>query len=119
MRYVDGFVLPVPKKKLPAYSRMAQKASKVWRDHGALEFRECVGDDLNVKMGIPFSRSFRLKPGETVMFSYIVFRSRAHRDRVNAKVIKDPRMAKLCDPKDMPFDVKRMVYGGFKVLVDA
>jgi len=119
MRYVDGFVLPVPKKNLSAYSRMAQKASKVFRDHGALEFRECVGDDLGVKMGIPFPRRFKVKPGETVMFSYIVFRSRAHRDRVNAKVMKDPRIAKMCDPKDMPFDVKRMVYGGFKVLVDA
>jgi uncharacterized protein YbaA (DUF1428 family) len=119
MRYVDGFVLPVPKKHLSAYSRMAQKASIVWRDHGALEFRECMGDDLNVKMGIPFPRRFKVKPGETVMFSYIVFRSRAHRDRVNAKVMKDPRIAKRCDPKNMPVDVKRMVYGGFKVLVDA
>ncbi len=119
MRYVDGFVLPVSKKNLQAYARMARKAGKVWRDHGALEFRECVGDDLNVKMGMPFPRMFKLKPGETVMFSYIVFRSRAHRDAVNAKVIKDPRTAKMCDPKDMPFDVKRMVYGGFKILVDA
>jgi uncharacterized protein YbaA (DUF1428 family) len=119
MRYVDGFVLPVPKKNLPAYVRMARKAGKVWREHGALEFRESVGDDLNIKMGVPFPRTFKVKPTETVMFSYIVFRSRAHRDRVNAQVIKDPRLAKMCDPKNMPFDVKRMVYGGFKTLVDA
>jgi uncharacterized protein YbaA (DUF1428 family) len=119
MRYVDGFVLPVTKKNLPAYVRMARKAGKVWREHGALEFRECVGDDLNIKMGVPFPRTFKVKPTETVMFSYIVFRSRAHRDRVNAQVIKDPRLAKMCDPKNMPFDVKRMVYGGFKTLVDA
>jgi uncharacterized protein YbaA (DUF1428 family) len=119
MPYVDGFVLPVTKKNLPAYVRMARKAGKVWREHGALEFRECVGDDLNIKMGVPFPRTFKIKPAETVMFSYIVFRSRVHRDRVNAKVIKDPRMAKMCDPKNMPFDVTRMVYGGFKTLVDA
>jgi len=119
MRYVDGFVLPVPKKHLAAYRRMAQKASKVWRDHGALEFRECVGDDSNVKMGMPFARVLKLKPNEVAMFSWIVFKSRAHRDRVNAKVMKDPRIAHMCDPKAMPFDAKRMAYGGFRVLVDA
>lgn len=119
MRYVDGFVLPVPKKNLSAYKRMAQKASKVWRAHGALEFRECVGDDLAVKTGMPFARFLTLKPGETAVFSWIVFKSRAHRDRVNAKVMKDPRLAQSCDPKTMPFDATRMVYGGFKVLVDA
>ena len=119
MRYVDGYVLPVPKKNLKAYARMAQEAGKIWREHGALECRECVGEDLNVKMGIPFPRMIRLKRGETVIFSWIVFKSRAHRDRVNAKVMKDPRLAKMCDPKNMPFDVKRMVYGGFTVLVDA
>ena len=117
MRYVDGFVLPVPKKKLMAYKRMAQKASKVWRDHGALEFRECVGDDLAVKMGMPFARMLKLKPGETAVFSWIVFKSRAHRDRVNAKVMNDPRLSKM-DPESMPFDCKRIVYGGFKVFVD-
>jgi uncharacterized protein YbaA (DUF1428 family) len=116
--YVDGFVLPLPKKHLGAYRRMAQKAGRVWRDHGAVEFRECVGDDLNVKMGVPFPRRLRLKPGETVMFSWIVFKSRAHRDRVNAKVMKDPRIANM-PVQSMPFDVKRMVYGGFKVLVNA
>ena len=119
MQYVDGFVLPVPKKKLQAYRRMAQKAGRVWRDHGALDYKECVGDDLNVKFGVRFPRLAKLKPGETVFFSWIVFKSRAHRDRVNAKVMKDPRLAKMMDPKAMPFDVKRMAYGGFKVLVDA
>ena len=119
MRYVDGYVLPVPKKNLPAYRRMAQKAGRVWRDHGALEYRECAGDDLNVKWGVSFPRTMKLKRGETVVFAWIVFKSRADRDRVNAKVMKDPRLAKMMDPKSMPFDYKRMVYGGFKVLVDA
>jgi len=118
MKYVDGFVLPVPKKNLPAYRRLARKAATIWREHGALDYKECAGDDLNVKMGLPFPRLVKPKPGETVVFSYIVFKSRAHRDRVNAKVIKDPRIAKMCDPKTMPFDCKRMAYGGFKVLVD-
>jgi uncharacterized protein YbaA (DUF1428 family) len=117
MRYVDGFVIPLPKKNVQAYRRIALKAGKIWREYGALEFRECVGDDLAVKGMVPFSRRIRLKPGETVVFSWIVFKSRAHRDRVNAKVMKDPRLA--MDPKSMPFDVKRMLYGGFKVLVDA
>jgi len=119
MRYVDGYVLPVPKKNVQAYRRMAQKAGRIWREHGALEFRECVGDDLNVQMGIPFPRMIRLKRGETVFFSWVVFKSRAQRDRVNTKVMNDPRLAKMMDPKAMPFDFKRMVYGGFKVLVDA
>jgi uncharacterized protein YbaA (DUF1428 family) len=117
MRYADGFVLVVPKKKLQAYRRMAQKAGKIWREHGALDFKECVGDDLGVKMGVPFPRLAKTKAGETVMFSWIAYKSRAHRDRVNAKVMKDPRMANICDPNDMPFDIKRMAYGGFKVLV--
>ncbi|MEW6683815.1 MAG: DUF1428 domain-containing protein [Nitrospirota bacterium] len=120
MRYVDGFVLPLPKKNLKVYRRIAQKAGEVWRKHGALDYKECVGDDLNVKMGLPFPRLVKPKPGETVVFAYIVFRSRAHRDRVNAKVMKDPLMN---DPAlknmPMPFDMKRMAYGGFKVLVDA
>jgi len=118
MRYVDGFVLPVPKKNLQAYRRLAQKAGKIWREHGALEVRECIGEDLNVKMGAPFPRRIKLKPGETVVFSWIGFKSRAHRDRVNAKVMKDSRLAEMCDPKNMPFDVKRMTYGGFKILID-
>jgi uncharacterized protein YbaA (DUF1428 family) len=116
-KYADGFVLPVPKNKVAAYRRLAKKASKVWLDHGALEYRECVGDDLEVKMGTPFPRGIRTKPGETVIFAWIVYKSRAHRDRVNAKVMKDPRLKG--DPSSMPFDVKRMLYGGFKVIVDA
>jgi uncharacterized protein YbaA (DUF1428 family) len=119
MAYVDGFVLPVPKKKLQTYARMAKKAGKIWREHGAIDFKECVGDDLNVKMGVPFPRQVKTRPGETVVFSYIVFKSRAHRDRVNAKVMKDPRLAKMMDEKSMPFDAKRMAYGGFKILVAA
>ncbi len=115
--YVDGFVIPLPKKNLNAYRRMAQKAGKIWRDHGALEFRECVGDDLNVKMGMPFPRGIKTKSAETVVFSWIVYKSRTNRDRVNAKVMKDPRFAKM--PKEMPFDVKRILYGGFKTIVEA
>ena len=119
MKYIDGFVLPVPKNKLAAYARMSKKASKVWRDHGALEYRECAGEDLKVKMGLPFPRGTKVKPGETVVFAYIVYKSRAHRDQVNARVMKDPRLNDMCDPKDMPFDVKRMMYGGFKTIVEA
>ena len=118
-RYVDGFVLPIPKKNIAAYRRMARKAGKVWRDHGALEFREWVADDVKVGKRTSFPRSVKLKPGETVVFSYIVYKSRAHRDRVNAKVMKDPRLAKMMEPKAMPFDGKRMIYGGFKFLVGA
>ncbi len=119
MNYVDGYVLPVPKKNLRAYMRMAQKAGRIWREHGALQYRECAGDDLKVKKVVPFGRTVRLKRGETVVFSWIVFKSRAHRDRVNAKVMKDPRLAEMMDAKAMPFDFRRMVYGGFKVLVAA
>lgn len=119
MHYVDGFVLPVPKKNLATYRRLAQKAGKLWREHGALDYKECAGDDLNTKMGVPFTKSAKAKSGETVVFAYILFRSRKHRDQVNAKVMKDPRIKGMCDEKSMPFDVKRMVYGGFKVLVDA
>jgi uncharacterized protein YbaA (DUF1428 family) len=111
-------VLVVPKKKIAIYKKMATKAGKVWREHGALDYRECVGDDLKVKMGLPFPKLAKTKPGETVVFSYIVFKSRAHRDRVNAKVMKDPRLADMMDPKAMPFDGKRMFWGGFKVSVD-
>ena len=118
-KYVDGFVLAVPKKNLDTYRRMAQKASKIWREHGALEYRECVGDDLSVKVGMPFPKGIKTKPGETVIFAYIAYKSRAHRDQVNAKVMKDPRIAGMCDPKDMPFDCKRMLYGGFETLVQA
>jgi len=117
MRYVDGYILPVPKKNLKSYLRMAQAGKKIWRKHGALDYKECVGDDLKTKWGSPFSQMMKLKPGETVVFSYIVFKSRAHRDRVNARVMKD--MEKMGPPEDMPFDLKRMVYGGFKVAVGA
>jgi uncharacterized protein YbaA (DUF1428 family) len=118
MAYVDGFLIPVPRKNLSAYRRMSQKAGKVWMEYGALEYRECAGDDLNVKGTKTFPRQMKPKPGETVVFSWIVYKSRADRDRINAKVMKDPRLAGMMNPKDMPFDVKRMVYGGFKVLVD-
>jgi uncharacterized protein YbaA (DUF1428 family) len=118
MPYVDGYVVPVPKKKLQQYRRMALKAGKIWREHGALEVRECVADDVKPGKRTSFPRSVKLKPGETVFFSYIVFRSRADRDRINAKVMKDKRLASMMDPKAMPFDAKRMFWGGFKALVD-
>jgi len=117
-RYVDGFVIPVPKRNVETYRRMARRAGKVWLDLGALEFRECVGDDLKIKGVAPFARAARAKAGESVFFSWIVYRSRAHRDRVNAKVMKDSRITDMMEGKTMPFDGKRMVYGGFKVLVD-
>ncbi len=116
-RYVDGFVIPIPKKNLRDYARIARLAGKVWRKHGALDYKECVGDDFPTNCGMPFPKLARLKRGETVVFAYIVYKSRAHRDAVNAKVMKDPLMAKA--PKKMPFDLKRVVFGGFKVLVDA
>jgi uncharacterized protein YbaA (DUF1428 family) len=116
--YVDGFVLPLPKRNLDAYRRIARKAGKVWREHGALEYRECVAEDVRMGEVTSFPRSVQLKRGETVVFSWIVFKSRAHRDRVNAKVMKDPRLADMMDPKAMPFDAKRMIYGGFNVVVD-
>ena len=116
MSHVDGFVLPVPKKSLAVYRRMARKAGTIWREHGALEYRKCVVEDLNVKFGVPFTRAVKMKPGDTVVFAWIVFKSRSHRDRVNAKVMKHPRLA--MDPAAMPVDIKRMVYGGFDVLVD-
>lgn len=123
MTYVDGFVLPVPKKNVAAYRRMAKQAGKVWKEHGALEFRESVADQLTVpdmkgKKTDPFRKMAKLKPNETLFFSYITYKSRAHRDRVNAKVMKDPRIASMMDEKDMPFDPKRMAYGGFRTLVD-
>lgn len=116
-RYVDGFVIPVPRQKLAAYRRMARKAMKVWSDHGALDYKECVGDDMKTKFCRPFPQGIRSKAGEVVVFSYIVYRSRAHRDRVNKAVMKDPRLAGMCAPDAMPFDCKRMLYGGFKVIV--
>ncbi len=118
-RYVDGFVLPIPRKNLKAYGRLARTAAKVWRDLGALEYRECVGDDLKARFGVSFPRLAKLKAGETVVFSWIVYKSRAHRDRGNAKVREDPRLARMLDPKAMPFEMKRMSCGGFKVIVEA
>ena len=118
MPYVDGFLLAVPKKKIEEYLAIARKAGKVWRELGALEYRECVGDDLVTKMGASFPRVAKARAGETVVFSWIVYKSRAHRDRVNKKVMKDPRIASMMDPKKMPFDMKRMSYGGFRVRVD-
>lgn len=118
MPYVDGFVVPVPKKNLAAYRNMARKAGKVWREHGALEFRECVADDVKKGKWTSFPRSVKLKPSETVVFSYIVYKSRKQRDSVLAKVMKDPRLAKMMNSKSMPFDGKRMIWGGFKTLVE-
>ena len=118
--YVDGFVLPVPKKNLPAYLKIARKAGKIWKEHGALEYRECVAEDIDHKniFVSSFADSVDAKRGETVIFAWIVYKSRAHRDRVNAQVMQDPRMDKLVDPKKPPFDMKRMLYGGFSVKVD-
>ena len=116
MRYVDGFVLPLPKKNLAAYKRVARKAGKIFLEHGALEYRECIGDDLNIKGFASFPKRVRVKRGETVIFAWIGYKSRAHRDRVNAKVMKDERLADMATA--MPFDVKRMLWGGFDVLVD-
>ena len=119
--YVDGFLLPVPKKNLEKYRKMATLASKVWKEHGALEYRECVADDVKVKGIASFPRAARAKKGETVFFSYIVYKSRAHRDQVNKKVMKDTRLAAMMEggKTDMPFDDKRMCYGGFKAVVEA
>jgi uncharacterized protein YbaA (DUF1428 family) len=117
MRYVDGFVLPVPKKNMAAYRRMAQQAGKIWKEHGAIEYRECVGDDLTPPFGLPFPKLTKLKTGETALFSWIVYKSKAHRNQVNKKVMSDSRIKKMMTRKS-PFDDKRMAYGGFKVIVD-
>ena len=117
MPYIDGFVVPVPKRNLKAYRRLSTKAGKVWREHGAVDYWECVADDVKVGKLTSFPRSVKLKPGETVIFAYIVYPSRAQRDRINAKVMKDPRLADMMDPKAMPFDGKRMFWGGFKTFV--
>jgi len=118
MRYVDGFVLPVPKKNLGAYRRLARKSGKIWMECGALEYVECVADDVKPGKFTSFPQSVKLKPGEVVWFSWIVYKSRKHRDQVNAKVMKDPRLAATMDPKAMPFDSNRMIYGGFRTMVD-
>lgn len=119
MRYVDGFIVPVPKKKLDAYRAMSRKAGKVWREHGALEYYECLADDVKKGKWTSFPQSVKLKPGETVVFAYIVYKSRTHRDRVMAKVMKDPRLASMMNLEQIPFDAKRMIWGGFKVFVSA
>ena len=118
MPYVDGFLLPVPKNKIAVYRKMARKAGKIWIEHGALEFRECAGDDLNPKGPVSFRKLVKAKPTETVFFSWIVFRSKADRAKVNRKVMTDPRLQKMMQPGGVPFDFKRMAYGGFKVAVD-
>lgn len=119
LTYVDGFVVPVPTKNLAAYRRMASLAGKVWREHGALEYTECIADDVKPGKRTSFPQSVKLKRGEKVVFSWVVYKSRKDRDRVNAKAMKDPRMAAMMNPKAMPFDGKRMFWGGFKVLVNA
>ena len=116
--YVDGFVIPVPKRSIEAYRRLARKAGKVWLDHGALEYRECMADDVKPGKVTSFPQSVKLKSNEVVWFSWIVYKSRRDRDRINARVMKDPRLADMMNPKDMPFDGKRMFYGGFKVQVE-
>src|SRR5690606_22972290 len=117
MSYVDGFVLPVPKKSLAAYRRLARKAGAIWKEHGALEYVECVADDVQPGKHTSFPQSVKLKPGEVVVFSWIVYKSRAQRDRINKKVMADPRLADM-DPKSLPFDGKRMFWGGFKPIVE-
>lgn len=118
MPYVDGFVVPVPKKKLAAYRTLARKAGKLWKEYGALEYVECVADDVKPGKHTSFPQSVKLKSGEMVIFAYVVYKSRAHRNSVNKKVMKDPRMQKMCNPKSMPFDGKRMFWGGFKSIVN-
>ncbi|WP_395403950.1 DUF1428 domain-containing protein [Pseudoduganella sp. UC29_106] len=118
MAYVDGFIVPVPKENLAKYRAMAEKCGAIWREHGALQFRETVADDVKVGEVTSFPRAVKLEENEVVLFSWIVFPSRAARDEINEKVMKDPRMAEMMDPKEMPFDGKRMIYGGFEMLVD-
>ena len=117
MAYVDGYLLPVPKKNVAKYRKMAQFGARLWKKHGALEFRECIADDLKAAFGLPYPKLMKLKPGETVFFSYIVFKSRDHRDKVNKAVMADPALQGM--PPDMPHDPRRMAYGGFQVLVEA
>ena len=118
MSYVDGFLLPIPKKNVKEYRRIAGKAGQIWKEHGALDYKECVGDDLTIKGMLSFLKVGKAKTNETIVFAFIVYKSKKHRDSVNARVMKDPRLHAICDPKKMPFDVKRMAYGGFKVIVD-
>ncbi|MBL8874859.1 MAG: DUF1428 domain-containing protein [Phycisphaerae bacterium] len=119
MAYVDGYLIPIPKKSVAAYKKMASVGCKVWMAHGALDYRECVGDDLKAPWGLPFTKLLKTKPSETVVFAWIVFKSKAHRDKVNAAVMKDPRLTAGMDMKKMPFDPKKMCFGGFKTLVQS
>jgi uncharacterized protein YbaA (DUF1428 family) len=116
-QFIDGFVIPVPKTKVAAYRRMAALGARLWREHGALDYKECLADSRAGSFALPFAQGLKLRKGETVAFSWITYKSRAHRDRVNAKVMKDPRMAAMCNPEEMPFDCKRMIHGGFNVVV--
>ncbi|MGE0873038.1 MAG: DUF1428 domain-containing protein [Burkholderiales bacterium] len=118
MAYVDGFVLPVPKRQLQAYRRMARLAGKVWMEHGALAYKECMGDDVKPGKLTSFPQSVKLKKGEAVWFSWIVYRSKADRNRVLKKALADKRLAGMMDPKKLPFDARRMFWGGFRVMVD-
>lgn len=118
MSYVDGFVIPVPKKNVAAYQKMAKKASKIWMEYGALDYKECVSDDVKPGKLTSFPQSVKLKKDEVIIFAYIVYKSRSHRDSVNKKVMADPRLHKMCDPKNPPFDMKRMFWGGFKAIVE-
>ena len=117
MPYVDGFVVPVPKKNINAYKVLSRKAGKIWKEYGALAYHECVADDVKPGKWTSFPQSVKLKPGETVVFSWILYKSRADRNRINKKVMADPRLAKMMNPQAMPFDGKRMIYGGFKVML--
>ncbi|MDV6344865.1 MULTISPECIES: DUF1428 domain-containing protein [unclassified Nitrosomonas] len=117
--YVDGFVIPLPKDKINDYKRMAEQASQIWKEHGALDYWECIGDDLEVKDMISFMKIANAGPDDTVVFAWIVFESREHRDAVNARVMADPRLKEMCDPANQLFDYKKMAYGGFKTLVHA
>ncbi len=119
MQYVDGFLIPLPKKNIKMYRRMAQLGKKTWMKHGALDYKECLADDISNPMGAPLSTILKLKPSETVVFAYIVFKSRKHRDSVNMKVMSDPAMNDPEMMKKMPFDMKRFCYGGFKAIVEA
>ena len=118
MSYLDGYVLPLPRKHIKAYRRIASKAGRIWKEHGTLDYKECIGEDLKIKGLVPFTKASKAKAGETVVFAYVLFKSRKHRDSVNAKVMKDPRIQAMCNPEKMPFDPTRMAYGGFKVIVN-
>ncbi len=118
MSYVDGFVLPVPLDRMDDYKKMARKAGKIWMEHGALAYSECIADDVKPGKSTSFPQSVKLKPGETVVFSWVVYENKRSRDRVMKKVMEDPRLAEFMDPKKLPFDGKRMFFGGFKPIVE-